>query len=67
MGEPIRRPRDRLTGHPQERQHSAAERGTRERLPPARGAKSSARGIVTEWPRRQSRYGISSGSVSGGE
>jgi hypothetical protein len=44
MGEseakPIRQPRDRLKGQPQERQHSAAEGGTRDRLPPARGALS---------------------------
>ena len=35
--ETIRRPRDRLKGQPQERQHSAAAGGTRNRLPPARG------------------------------
>ena len=34
----IRQPRDRLTGQPQERQHSAAKGGTRDRLPPARGS-----------------------------
>jgi hypothetical protein len=33
--ETIRQPRDRLKGQPQERQHSAAEGGTRDRLPPA--------------------------------
>jgi len=31
-----RRRRDRLKGHPQERQHSAANGGTRDRVPPAR-------------------------------
>jgi hypothetical protein len=36
--ETIRQPRDRLKGQPQERQHSAAVGGTRDRLPPARGA-----------------------------
>jgi hypothetical protein len=41
--EPIRQPRDRLTGQPQERQHSAAEGGTRDRLPPARGVSEPAR------------------------
>ena len=35
--ETIRQPRDRLRGQPQERQHSAARRGTRDRLPPASG------------------------------
>jgi hypothetical protein len=43
----IRQPRDRLRGQPQERQHSAAEGGTRDRLPPARGSLLVARGIVT--------------------
>lgn len=40
----IRQPRDRLTGQPPERQHSArgaryseGDAGTRNRLPPARG------------------------------
>jgi hypothetical protein len=37
----------RQSRQPQERQHSAAEGGTRDRLPPARGALSLARGIVT--------------------
>jgi len=36
--ETIRQPRDRLKRQPQERQHSAANGGTRDRLPPARGA-----------------------------
>ena len=36
--ETIRQPRDRLKGQPQERQHSAAEGGTRDRPPPARGS-----------------------------
>jgi hypothetical protein len=35
--ETIRQPRDRLTGHPQERQHSDGEAGARDRVPPARG------------------------------
>jgi hypothetical protein len=39
---PIRQPRDRFKpvglGQPQERQHSAAEGGTRDRLPPASGS-----------------------------
>jgi hypothetical protein len=48
--ETIRQPRDRLRGQPQEREHSDAAGGTRDRLPPARGS-ISARGIVTEWPR----------------
>ncbi len=38
IAEPIRQPRDRLMGQPQERQHSAALGGTRDRLPSARGA-----------------------------
>jgi hypothetical protein len=38
VAEPIRQPRDRLKGQPQERQHSAAAGGTRDRLPPARGS-----------------------------
>src|ERR1700733_9144450 len=39
--ETIRQPRDRLKRHPQERQHSAAVcGGTRDRVPPARGAAS---------------------------
>ena len=38
--ETIRQSRDRLTGQPQERQHSAAEGGTRDRVRPA-GALSS--------------------------
>jgi hypothetical protein len=44
--ETIRQPRDRIKGQPQERQHSAAAGGTRDRLPPARGS-IFARGIVT--------------------
>src|ERR1700686_5511671 len=47
------RRRDRLRGHPQERQHSAAVGGTRDRMPPARSTTKLARGIVTEWPRRR--------------
>jgi hypothetical protein len=42
-----RRRRDRLKGQPQERQHSAAVGGTRDRLPPARCSSALARGIVT--------------------
>jgi hypothetical protein len=34
----IRQPRDRLTKQPQERQHSAAAGGTRDRLRPASGS-----------------------------
>ena len=45
--ETIRQHRDRLKGQPQEREHSDAEGGTRDRLPPARGTLSLARGIVT--------------------
>ena len=42
--EAIRQPRDRLKRQPQERQHSAAVfGGTRDRLPPARGAVSCVR------------------------
>jgi hypothetical protein len=33
----IRQPRDRLKGLPQEREHSDAAGGTRDRPPPARG------------------------------
>ena len=59
MIEPIRRPRDRLIGQPQERQHSAAA-GGRGTDCPRRGVPYQEReGIVTEWPRRQSRGGIS--------
>jgi len=39
----IRGPRDRLRGQPQERQHSAAEGGTRDRLPPASGTRGTSR------------------------
>jgi hypothetical protein len=45
MSETIRQPGDRLTGQPQERQHSDAEGGTRNRLPPAKGAAFLACGI----------------------
>ena len=58
LARPFASPETGSTGQPQERQHSAAEGGTRDRLPPARGA-ISARGIVTGRPRRQSRCGIS--------
>ncbi len=42
----IRQPRDRLKGQPQEREHSDAAGGTRDRLPPARGSTVAA-AIVT--------------------
>jgi hypothetical protein len=42
-------PADRLTGQPQERQHSAADGGTRDRLVPARG---SARSRFPAMPER---------------
>jgi hypothetical protein len=52
----IRQPRDRLTGQPQERQHSAAVGGARDRLPPARGAiYFFARTIVTRRAEKGSR------------
>src|SRR5882762_11437211 len=35
--------RDRLRGQPQERQHSAAEGGTRDRLPPASDSRAASR------------------------
>ena len=41
-GELIRLHRDRLSGQPEERQHSAAIGGTRDRLPPARCVKTGA-------------------------
>jgi hypothetical protein len=41
--ETIHQPRDRLKRQPQEGQHSAAVGGTRDRLPPARGAASPVR------------------------
>ena len=31
-------PRDRLIGHPQQREHSDGVAGTRDRVPPARGS-----------------------------
>lgn len=43
IGEAVRQPRDRLTGQPQERHHSAALGGTRVRLPPAKGSTKPAR------------------------
>ena len=51
----IRQPRDRLRGQPQERQHSAAGGGTRDRLPPARGA-VLASGMEAGWPRPRLRF-----------
>jgi hypothetical protein len=56
----IRQPRDRLKGQPQERQHSAAVGGTRDRLPPARGTIFLARGMEarraeTRNPKRDQR------------
>jgi hypothetical protein len=44
--ETTRGSRDRLKGQPQERQHSAAEGGTRDRLPLASGSKSD---FTTRW------------------
>jgi hypothetical protein len=41
-----RQSRDRLKGQPQERQHSAAEGGTRDRLPPGERLKSN---FTTRW------------------
>ncbi len=41
--ETTRGSRDRLKGQPQERQHSAAEGGTRDRLPPASDSRASWR------------------------
>jgi len=63
----IRQPRDRLKGQPQERQHSAAKGGTRDRLPPASGTLYFARGMVTlKGPRRTFRaFAESAGSVRG--
>ena len=37
--------RDRLKGQPQERQHSAAEGGTRDRLPPASDSRATSRRV----------------------
>jgi len=37
--------RDRLNGQPQEREHSGAAGGTRDRLPPARGTLYLAQGM----------------------
>ena len=39
----VRGLRDRLTGQPQERQHSDAEGGTRDRLPPASDSRATSR------------------------
>ena len=62
--EPIRQPRDRLIEQPQEREHSDAESGTRDRLLPA-GAPQPREGIVTARPRRRSRLrDLDGGSVS---
>jgi hypothetical protein len=41
--ETTRGSRDRLKGQPQERQHSAAEGGTRDRLPPASDSRATSR------------------------
>jgi hypothetical protein len=43
--EATRGSRDRLKGQPQERQHSAAEGGTRDRLPPASDSRATSRRI----------------------
>jgi len=59
----IRQPRDRLKGQPQEREHSDAAGGTRDRLPPARGADCLARGI--EARRVESRFGSTRESPTG--
>jgi len=40
-----RQSRDRLKGQPQERQHSAAEGGTRDRLPPASDSRATSRSV----------------------
>jgi hypothetical protein len=44
--ETTRGSRDRLKGQPQERQHSAAEGGTRDRLPPASDSRAT---FATHW------------------
>jgi hypothetical protein len=41
--ETTRGSRDRLKGQPQERQHSAAEGGTRDRLPPGSDSRATSR------------------------
>jgi|SRR5579883_1307917 len=43
--ETTRGSRDRLRGQPQERQHSAAEGGTRDRLPPASDSRANSHRI----------------------
>jgi hypothetical protein len=43
--ETTRGSRDRLKGQPQERQHSAAEAGTRDRLPPASDSRATSRRV----------------------
>src|SRR5258705_13503976 len=43
--ETTRGSRDRLKGQPQERQHSAAEGGTRDRLPPASDSRATSRRV----------------------
>jgi hypothetical protein len=43
--ETTRGSRDRLKGQPQERQHSAAEGGTRDRLPPASDSRATSQRI----------------------
>src|SRR5258706_373829 len=43
--ETTRGSRDRLKGQPQERQHSAAEGGTRDRLPPASDSRAASRRV----------------------
>ncbi len=49
--ETIRQPRDRLTAHPQEREHSDAAGGTRDRVRPARGTLFLREGWMPEGPR----------------
>ena len=43
--ETTRGSQDRLKGQPQERQHSAAEGGTRDRLPPASDSRATSRRV----------------------
>src|SRR6267378_4642634 len=43
--ETTRGSRDRLKGQPKERQHSAAEGGTRDRLPPASDSRATSRRV----------------------
>jgi hypothetical protein len=56
ISETVRQRRDRLTGQPQEREHSGAN-GARERLAPARGTTTVRDGIVTGGRDPASRVG----------